>query len=513
MITKYIKAFLPSLGVTLLLLGTSGCTGRKAATASVPVRPVSATGIGPGELHSALDAVFDHPDTQNAFWGVMIQSLDTGEVLYRRHAEKLFLPASNMKLLTGAAAWLQLGKEYRFRTRLLALGPVENGVLQGSLLVEGGGDPTISSRYYPNDSLMVFREWAGKLKEAGIREIRGDIVGDDDLFEDNPLGMGWSWDDVTYGYSAEFGALQCNENIVELAITPGSAAGDKVSVEILPATDYIRLRTEATTCRAEEEPGLIPERLLTENLIHLKGCAALKEGTSRLKVAVHNPTRFFVHLLRQTLISEGISVRGTAVDIDEMAVKPEKRAASVLLIHKSLPLESVLNTLLKESQNLFAETLIRAIGMEKYGLGTFANGHRVVEQILKEMAIEPASYVMVDGSGLSRYNFLSPEQLVRLLRFMYHRADFQAFYQALPIAGVDGTLAGRMKGTAAEGKVHAKTGSLANVRSLSGYVRSADGEMLAFSMIANHFTASSRQAGYLQDLALELLAGRKKSGR
>ena len=488
-----------------------GCGAKKTAVPSVKWT----ADLNRSRLDSAsqLDVIFNHPDFQNAFWGVLVQSMDSGEIIYRQNAEKLFMPASNMKLITAAAALLRLGKEYRFKTRLMALGTINEGTLEGNLLVEGSGDPTIASRFHPNDLFEVFRAWAVKLKSTGIREIRGDIIGDDDAFEDTPLGYGWSWGDVGYGYSAEIGALQFNENAVEIRVSPAAEVNQKAIAEIYPSTGFVQLEVEALTSGKGEGSDLSISRNMGENRIRLGGHIALGKAPAKVEAAIHNPTLYFVGALRQALEKEGIHVGGTALDIDDLPEKPDKRKAAVLLIHESPALEVILNVLLKESQNLYAETLVRILGWEEYGQGTFNAGRRVVQEVLRRMAIPDSFYVMMDGSGLSRYSFLTPDSLLRLFRALYHKPEFSVFFQALPIGGVDGTLRQRMKGSYAENNVHAKTGTIANVRSLSGFVRTQDGEMLGFSMIANHFNASSRQAEYLQDVAVEILAHSSRSTR
>jgi D-alanyl-D-alanine carboxypeptidase/D-alanyl-D-alanine-endopeptidase (penicillin-binding protein 4) len=223
-------------------------------------------------------------------------------------------------------------------------------------------------------------------------------------------------------------------------------------------------------------------------------------------VSIHNPTKYFVQVLREVLEEEGIAVTGRAVDIDDLSPKPVTSGAQVLHIHESPPLKNILTVLLKESQNLFAETLVKTLGKEGRAQGTFEAGRGIVQETLERMAIPRESYIMADGSGLSRYDYVTPELLVRIIRGMYRRKEFQTFYDALPIAGADGTIRSRMQGTKAQNNVHAKTGSIANVRSLTGYVKTADGEMLGFSILANNFNVSSRQVEYDQDLVLEMLA-------
>lgn len=491
------------LFLLILSIGLMGCP-RKADVQ--PARPAGPAPQSWPEVRQQLDRVFADPNFLNAQWGVMVQSLDSGEIVYQRNAEKLFMPASNMKLPTGISALLRLGADYTFRTRLLALGPVENGVLKGDLLVEGGGDPTISARFTEEDPLRIFRQWAARMKSAGISRVEGRLIGDDDSFEDLALGAGWAWNYLSAGYAAEIGALQFNENVLELRLQAGAAAGDPVAVQMRPATRFAEVINRTVTAAKESESNVDVERDPLSNRILVSGqLPAASRETARL-VAVSNPTRYFIEVFKEVLESEGIAVSGGAVDIDALTPKPVKTNAAVLQEYASPKLADILKVMLKESQNLFAETLVKTLGREIRGQGGFAAGREVVQEVLEGFAVPRDSWIMADGSGLSRNNYVAPEQLVRLLRGVSRRKEFPVLLDCLPLGGVDGTLRSRFRGTRAENNVRAKTGSIANVRSLSGYVRTADGEMLVFSMLANHFTVASRLAEYDQDLALEILA-------
>jgi serine-type D-Ala-D-Ala carboxypeptidase/endopeptidase (penicillin-binding protein 4) len=501
-------------GLFFLLIASLGLMGcpRKTDIHNPRIAPASAvTSQSWAEVRQQLDHVFADPNFLNAQWGVMIQSLDTGEIVYQRNAEKLFMPASNMKLPTGISALLRLGGDYVFHTRLMALGPVENGVLKGDLLVEGSGDPTLSARFNEEDPLRQFRQWAGRLKSAGVQRIEGRLIGDDDAFEDVSLGAGWAWNYLSSGYAAEIGALQFNENVLELRLQAGQAAGDPVVIQMRPATRFAELINRAVTAAKESESDVNVERAPLSNQIIVGGqIPAASKEIARL-VAISNPTQYFVEVFKEVLESEGIPVAGRPVDIDTLTPKPLKTNTAILFEHSSPKLSEILKVMLKESQNLFAETLVKTLGHELRGQGSFAAGREVVLEVLEGFAVPRDSWVMADGSGLSRNNYIAPEQMVRLLRGISRRKEFPVFLECLPLAGVDGTLRSRFKGTRAENNVRAKTGSIANVRTLSGFVRTADGEMLVFSMQANHFTVASRLAEYDQDLALEILANFTRS--
>jgi D-alanyl-D-alanine carboxypeptidase/D-alanyl-D-alanine-endopeptidase (penicillin-binding protein 4) len=456
-------------------------------------------------LRAEFDQILADPAFANAHWGVMVQSVETGEVLYRLNARKLFLPASNVKLVTSSVALTRLGADFRFRTRVVACGPIDatGGVLNGDLLIIGGGDPAISSRFSDDDPAGVFRSWADTLKARGITHIRGNVVGDDDLFDDTHIGPGWSWDNLGYAYSAEIGSLLLNEGVVRLRVTPGESAGERVNVEIEPATDYLTLENLAITTADSTGVAVSAARRPFSTDAVLGGRIWIGTNSITRYVPSYDPTMFFVTVLKETLEAEGIDIGGEPVDRDD--VETECRSDTPLFVHESPTLEEILVPFMKESQNQIGEMLMRYVGAAATDTGSVRTGRRVAENTLMGWGIPDDSYVYYDGSGLSRYNYLAPEAIVRLLRAMALGPDFEALYNALPIAGVDGTLRRRMRGTGAEGNVRAKTGSVSNARTLSGYVTTKDDELLAFSILTNNFDTPNRPVEYVQDLLVERL--------
>ncbi len=489
-----------SLAVGALLAVTPGCAPRAAA-------PLGPEFGAVGALRAELDDIFADPAFRNAHWGVMVQSVATGEILYRRNAEKLFMPASNNKLVTAAVALARLGPDYRFHTRVAAAGPVEaDGTLRGDLVVVGGGDPAISERFYDGDPTAAFRAWSDSLKARGVRRITGSIIGDDDLFDDIHLGPGWAWDYLDAYYAAEVGALLYNEGAVTYRITPGDSAFAPARIEALPRTSYLTVTTDVMTVTDSTGVSLRADRRPFGNHARLTGAIWVGQDSLIRYIAPHDPTLFFVTVLSETLAAQGIEVGGRPVDIDSLAEDQRADSLATLFVHESPTLAEIVVPFLKRSQNQIGEMLLRYLGVEATDTGSVAAGRRVVEATLTNWGIPESGYIYVDGSGLSRYNYLSPEAIIRLLRVMARRPEFEVFYDALPIAGVDGTLRSRMKGSRAEGNARAKTGYISNSRALSGYVTTHDGELLAFSMIANNFDESVDAAEYLQDLAIERLA-------
>lgn len=450
------------------------------------------------------ESYLNRADLSNALWGIRILRLDNREVLFEQNPVTSFVPASNTKLYTTAAALDQLGPDYRFLTHVRATGPVESGVLNGDLVIRGTGDPSFGGRFNNGDVTATFREWASRLKGLGITEIDGNIVGDDDAFDDLPLGYGWSWDDETYWYSAEVGALTFNDNCIDLTIT-GTQPGQPAVVSWEPLnTSYVTVENQSTTLPSGDESDEEYFRARASNHFTVKSAVAAG-STVRESLSISNPTVFFVHTLRSVLVQEGITVNGYAVDIDDLANKPSPSVYSELFVHESPPLSELAAVVNKRSHNLYAEQILRVMG----GDHVIDSDTTSAEAGLAEAAItwaaagiDTSRIQLVDGSGLSRYNFVTAEMTSKLLVYMWESASTgarDAFLESLPIGGVDGTIGGRFRADDMRGRVRAKTGTVSNVSSLSGYVTTDSGIPLAFSIIGNNFTVETDSIRAIQD--------------
>jgi D-alanyl-D-alanine carboxypeptidase/D-alanyl-D-alanine-endopeptidase (penicillin-binding protein 4) len=463
-------------------------------------------------LRHDLDAIFNAEIMSHGQWSVVVRALGSGERLYDRNGGKLMMPASNMKIITMAAAAKSMGWDARFTTTLETAAPVDGGVLLGDLYVRGGGDPTINTR--GSRGAALFTEWASALSAAGIRKIDGRIIGDDNLFDDEGIGAGWAWDYLQYGYAAPVGALQYNEDVAELVVTPGPAAGTSAVMSLSPGSG-LTVSNKATTAAAGTPETVDYRRLLDRPVVEVFGVVPLpppadpagaQVRTVGRQVAVINPTIYFVQSLKNALVAQGIEVTGDAVDIDDLptlASLPDRRP---IVRSESPPLREIGSVMMKVSQNLYADTLLKALGAVN-GTGTVAAGRDVVLAALRDWKIDERSLVMADGSGLSRYNYVTADLIAALLERMYmdprHRDPFMATFA---VAGKEGTVATRLRKTRAEGNARLKTGSISNMRALSGYLQTRDGETLAFSIIANDFIIPAATVSWITDLAVETLA-------
>jgi serine-type D-Ala-D-Ala carboxypeptidase/endopeptidase (penicillin-binding protein 4) len=452
-------------------------------------------------LRQSIDSLLDQPEFRNATWGVLVVDPTTGDTLYSENAGKLFLPASNLKLVTTSVALTALGADYRWITTLAARGKLRRGVLDGDLLVYGRGDPSASDSVR-GDAMRPLHEIADSLYLAGVRRVRGRLVVGADVFPGPTVGFGWSWDDLDDRDGAAVDELVFNDGFGQLHVHAAGRVGAPPRVTTTPAATYPTVRVVARTVARSDTAALHAEPLravLDTNaaLFELRGTMAVGDSTT-ISVAFSDPDDAYLSALREALADRGIVVQGQRTDTTA--------AVDSLSRIQSPTLGDILPALLKASQNQMAELLLHTIGLSRTGVGRADSAARVESDQLLAWGASPDGFVLRDGSGLARYDYLTPETVARVLDAMRRSPAFETFYTALPVAGVDGTLHARMRGTAAEGNVHAKTGSLSNTRSLSGYVTTANGRMLIFSVLCNNFTAGAAQVLGVQDAIAARLA-------
>ena len=487
-----------SLAVLLVALGW----------ASAPAAQPTST---PAGLAERIDEVLDARAFDDAYWGALVVDLESGDVLYERNAARRFVPASNMKLFTTAAALDALGPDFRYQTSLYAEGNVDRGTLRGSLVVRGSGDPTFGGRYTGGDLTLVFRQWADSLRAAGIRRIAGPVVGDDDVFDNVSLGEGWSWDDLVWYYGAEVSGLQFGEGTVEVALH-GTTPGSPTRVVVEPDFGYVRLvnRTETTSGGGIREGY---RRDLGDNVFTLTSRVPAGR-VEREALSVVNPTEYFVSTMVGVFRQRGIAVRGEAVDVDEWGRRPRYETMQRIASHQSPRLSAIAAETNTDSNNLYAEHLLRTLGAYAYRgtdvpLGSARAGAEAAAPFLRRVGVDPASFRIADGSGLSALNRLTPVGIVSVLRGMHQHPDDatrEAFYRSLAVGGFTGTLERRYRSGDARGNVRAKTGYISGARTLSGYVTADNGRLLAFSLLCNNYTVRTSRVNQAQDQIVELLA-------
>ncbi len=502
------KSFCALTLSTLLLGGCVSITssgGKSVATTDTASAVAADPKTDRQELVRRIAEKFDDPRFANAHWGVLIKSLTTGETWYERNSQRLFMPASNEKIPTTAAALLYLGPDFKYETNVCHTGTIEGETLNGDLVVFGNGDPTLYTRFH-KDSRDVFREWAQALKAKGIKRITGNVIGDDNAWDDEHIGSGWPADELTPWYYAEYGALQYNENYVDLTITAPAEAGGPVTIEPNVPCSYFTIVNKLTSS-ADRSTNIDMYRPQFENTITISGNVKPGSGATERTPTITNPTKFYVTALTEVLREEGIKVDGKPMDCDDIdGWKHTAKDFPILATHQSPELIEILKGLMKRSQNMYAETMAHTMGWKRDGIGTFNGGRRVVQDQLKQFGIEPDSFQYSDGSGLSRYNYISPEIIVKIYEgFTKHQLGGH-WKEAQSIAGKDGTLRSRCKGTKAEGNLRGKTGTISNVRSLSGYLTTAGGEDLAISFIVNAHLVGDTETNAITDGVAVMLA-------
>lgn len=457
------------------------------------------------ETRELIAQKFDDSSFAHAHWGVQIESLTTGEVWYKRNSEKMFMPASNEKIPTTAASLISLGPEFKFRTQFYYSGEIVDSILVGDLIVVGDGDPTFYTRFF-EDPREPFFNFADRLLEMGIKKIDGNIIGDDNAFDDRRYGYGWSVHGLDSWYSAECGALQFNENYIDLKIIASSDLSDPVVIIPNVKSNYFQLINNIDVVDTGRT-RLSINRAFGTNEIVISGNMHIGTDTLERSPSIFNPTLFYTTVLKETLIEKGIVISGNPLDCDDIDNwNIDEHNKKLIVEHESPKLDEILKILMKKSQNMYAETMVKTMGYEKKGIGSFVEGRKVVEEVLYDFGIAPDTYAYMDGSGLSRYNFISPSQIVKILKGMRESEYWEIWKEALPIAGIDGTLKRRMRGTEAEGNVLAKTGTISNVRGLSGYLKTAGGEDIVFSFLVNGHLLSSRDTELITDNVLSIIA-------
>ena len=480
------------LAVLAFVVTVAGCAQHRA-----PAQPSPQALTSVQQLQSDLAAITHRPGVQRAQWGVIVQSLDRDERLFELNPQSLFVPASTAKLVSVASAVDAVGWDFRYQTTLEAGGPIVDGVLQGDLLVRGSGDPSIGGR--GGDDLSTFVD---AVRAAGVHRIDGRIIGDDDAIDEPRPGFDWGWDDLGYSTGALFGGLNLAENRLAVTVTPGASAGDPANLVVSSWAVDRPMRSRAVTGPAGSMQLLWPEQRPGEPFLTIAGSIPVGARPATLLVSAGNPTLWFAGVLRHRLIDAGIAVAGTAVDADDLTLAS---TFTPIYTYRSHPLSEIVKPLLKDSINLYAEAMLRL----NVAPGAFPTNDAALDGLRQRLArwnVPADSGQLVDGSGLSRRDAIAPELLLAVLRRMYDASGASPWMAALPVAGVDGSLAARMKGTAAEGNVRAKTGTMSNERSLAGYVTTRDGEHLAFVVMVNDFEGSGASAAQASDAIAVRLA-------
>src|ERR1700676_2106145 len=434
-------------------------------------------------------------------WGILIVDAQTGEPLFEKNAASYFVPASNMKLFTTALALAKLGPDYKFHTTLQTRGVISrDGMLSGDVVLVGRGDPNLSNRKFPYELKEEFDgppekvliELADALAARGVKEISGDVIGDDSFFPRERYPNGWEIDDMVWEYGASISTIVVDDNTVSLTLTPGEQAGNPVQGTVTPATADFTVENEVITSALDVKSDLTLTREPGANIVVVKGSLPAKSAPRKLVLAIEEPAQHAAATLKRLLEERGIKIDGVAKA--RHAQEGTAGDPAVLAQHVSVPLADAVKLINKISQNLHTEMLLRTVARQSGVWATPDELMKVPADFYAAAGIAPGDVIQADASGLSRHDLVTPRAIVTLLGFAQKQSWFGPYSASLPVAGVDGTLEDRMKNTLATGKIHAKTGSVEHVRTLSGFADTAGGRRLAFSFMTNNQGGKSHEA-------------------
>ncbi len=414
--------------------------------------------------------------------GIEVVSLTRGEKLFQKNANHLFVPASNLKLVTAAAALHLLGVDYRFETKLYTDGIIHHNTLKGNLYLHGSGDPEL---IFEDLEELIFQ-----LKLLNIHKIEGNLYIDHTLFDEISQGPGWMWDEGAEYWNAPMDALMLNHSCVDLWIKPAEAVGKSPRIYLEPKTAFVTVENRAQTSLELGDLSVERRWMNQENVIDVKGQISTQEETRHFTVAIEKPALYTAHVFREILLKAHLSFKG------KVDFKKTPTEATLLAFHLSRPLSQIVEVMLKHSDNLIADCLFKKIGETRFGApGTWQKGSQAINDFLaKEVGLNVEKAVIKDGSGLSRYNLLAPHQFIEFLSWMHNTFSCSSeFISALPIAGTDGSLIERMEKPEIKGFIRAKTGSMTGISSLCGYLTTRDGELLAFSILQNGFIGKTSE--------------------
>ena len=483
------------------------------------------------EVQAKIQNVLSRPNLQRGHIGVKIVSLDTNQVIYEQNAEKYFMPASNMKGYTVAAALEKLSPDFRFITSVYATAmPDANGTVKGDLTIYGRGDVSLSNTFYDGDYYKGLDALADKIVQSGVKKIEGNLIGDETYFSGSAIPNGWEWDDLQWKSGAEISALPLNDNLVDLSVKPNFAAGAPCSVLILPINPVMRVVNRCVTSAAGTLRTLKIEKKLAQNIIEISGTLPAGDKGFANFITVSHPSEMFTALLKQRLQMKGVTIAGQSRVFgaaEKSTLIAETRLPFIEIAKlESPPLSVLAAKTLKPSQNTYTETILWTLG-EEIGRkqttvdGTNGNsdlsnktsselGLSVVGKFLNEIGMPPDGVIQWDGSGLSRHNLITPASAVALYIYMSKSRYANVWRDALTIGAVDGTLKNRFKGTIAANNVRGKTGTIDQVSSLSGYLTTAANERLVFSIIINGVEENQLRQTTIDEIVIALASYKGK---
>lgn len=475
-------------------------------SAKVSIAPSDAMDLGGYSLRQVCESAVHRKGLSNAQVGVFIAPLNhPDKPVYTYNADMSCVPASCMKLVTSAAVLDYLGPEYRFKTHVYQKGTLlTNGVLKGDLVIYGVGDPSMSDRYAPHKITAALEHLADQVAERGIRQVDGNIIGDGTYFDNQEIGTGWSFSYLEDWYAAKVTAIALNDNCLNFEIIGGKKPGAPASVDFVPKTRFMLVDNQVKTVSGRGRSRVSYTRDVNSDILRIKGTIGPNQRSGFMWASVNDPLHYAADVFREILIAKGIEVRGRSMANRYPNPTVITKDCQPVAMYESPPLKELLKAVNKNSQNLYAEMLVKTLGKVKYGQGSYEKGLKAVKDFLATTNADLKGYRQVDGCGLSPYNEITPRQLGMVLAKMSEHKYSQTYYDSMSIPGVDGSLRHSRLSDLTH-QVRGKTGGIKGVRSLSGYITTRSGEEMVYSFMSNHI-ARREYAQAMENAVLHKLA-------
>ena len=438
----------------------------------------------PNTLNSRIQLLLKNPSLKNVSYGISIVSIKKNTSLFSYRDNDLFSIASNMKLITTAAALEYLGPDFEYKTSVDAHGVITAGELNGDIIIRGSGDPNLSGRFYNGNITTVPESWASAIKNKGIHKITGAIIADDSVFDRIYTNPTWPENQLSEWYCAPSGGLSFNDNCVDITLVSDKNPGNTVIPLIDPNTSYFTIFNNCVSTSNKKEHAYSIFRKPGTNQIFIKGKFWVNASPEKSWVTIHNPGLYLATVFKEILGKNGIVVQGNARVIDEsdsFGSNLERITETTSTMKQTILVTN------KHSQNFYAEQILKTLGSRIKGRGSSNAGIEVLREFMGKLGFPPDEYQIEDGSGLSKDNKLSPRIITTLLTYMSRHPYSNVLYESLPVSGTDGGLRHRMLSSRYKNKIHAKTGYIAKTSALSGYVDTLNGDTLAFSILMNNF--------------------------
>jgi D-alanyl-D-alanine carboxypeptidase/D-alanyl-D-alanine-endopeptidase (penicillin-binding protein 4) len=477
------------------------------------------------ELQAKIQSRLSRPEVRRGQIGLKIVSLNTGKVIFEQNGEKYLMPASNMKNFTVAAAMEKLTPDFRFVTSVYAPSqPDASGTIKGDLRIFGRGDVSISTAFNNGDYYKGLDNLVDKIVAAGIKRVEGDLIGDESYFRGSPIPGDWEYDDLQWYYGAEISALPINDNAVDLTVRPGPI-GYACTVKLLPLNPVMRINNRCTTTGSGTAKTLQVDKKPNQNILDLTGTLPVGDNGFSGSIAMSHPAELFVALLKQRLQEKGVAVTGQTRTINAPIIASAPPPFEIARL-ESPTFNTIAAKTMKPSQNMYTETILWTLGEKSREeltakavtastSGVAGNppsgnsdvlGLGVTKSFRQQIGIPDDAVIQHDGCGLSRHDLITPSAVVQLYTYMAKQSKFsQAWRDALTIAGVDGTLRNRFKGTAGAGNVRGKTGTIDQVSALSGYLTTAGGEPVVFSVVVNGVPDGGTRVALIDEIILSVV--------